>query len=115
MGRWTVPVSLRPESDGERARFQDGRGTCAACGKDHARVWCPLCRHWFHGTRKSLPAGEDELIAIPTGELERDGRPAYTYVENNCFHIWHTCGRESARKRARAITDSSSSDASNSD
>ena len=111
LGRWTVPVCRRPQSDGEETRLQTGRRTCAACGKDYARVWCPLCRHWFHGTRKTLPAGEDELIAVPTGERDEDGQPAYTYVENNCFHIWHACGRESARKRRRAITDSSSSDA----
>ena len=115
VGRWTVPVSRRPQSGGEEPRLQTGRGTCAACGKDNARVWCSLCHHWFHGKAESLPAGEDELIAVPTGERDKDGRPKYTYVENNCFHIWHTCGRESARKRARAITDSSSSDVADSE
>ena len=115
VGRWTVPVSRRPQSGGEEPHLQTGRGTCAACGKDNARVWCSLCHHWFHGKAESLPAGEDELIAVPTGEQDEDGRPAYTYVENNCFHIWHTCGRESARKRARAITDSSSSDVADSE
>ena len=67
------------------------------------------------GRARRSPAGEDELIAVPTGERDKDGRPKYTYVENNCFHIWHTCGRESARKRARAITDSSSSDVADSE
>ena len=101
VGCWTVPVVNRPRRGSEEPRMRVESHRCAECGKDHVHVWCALCHHWFHGDPKSLPAGEEALVAVPMGKRERDGTPVCVFVKNNCFHVWHARGREQARSEAR--------------
>ena len=70
-------------------------GSC--CGKREAHAKCTLCHHYFHDNPKFLPAGEEKLIAIPTGKRDRDGNPVLgELVMNTCFHVWHADGRAKA-------------------
>ena len=71
--------------------------------KKEAHIWCMICHHWFHDNQKFLPAGHEKLIAFHTGKRNRNGDPLLgPMIENNCFHAWHSVGREKTWRAAHS-------------
>ena len=90
-------VVSKPVKNSDETAIVRDRKHCVHCGKREAHAYCTLCHHYFHDNPKYLPNGEAKLIAFPTGKRTADGQPVYgPFVENNCFHLWHGRGRETA-------------------
>lgn len=58
-------------------------GLVSLCSKTEARVYFPICHHYYHDNSKFLPEEEQKLIDFSTGRRDRDDRPVYgPLIEN---------------------------------
>ena len=97
VGRMVATLVNRPKKNTTEPRIRTERRQCAQCGKGEAHAHCTICHDYFHDNPKLLPAGEEKLIAVPTGKRTRDDQPVYApTIANTYFHIWHANGREEA-------------------